>query len=58
MLQLRRMAEDSGNEEFLEGVRIIEESYQPTATKRFVRAQYKDDKSAWQSIPLGMTGAE
>lgn len=58
VLQLRRMAEDSGNEEFLEGVRIIEESYQPTATKRFVRAQYKDDKSAWQSIPLGMTGAE
>lgn len=58
VLQLRRMAEDSGNEEFLEGVRIIEESYQPTATKRFVRAQYKDDKGAWQSIPLGMTDAE
>lgn len=58
VLQLRRMAEDSGNEEFLEGVRIIEESYQPTATKRFVRAQYKDEKGAWQSIPLGMTDAE
>lgn len=55
VLQLRKMAEDSGDEQFLEGVRIIEESYQPTVSKRFIRAQYKDEQGAWCYIPLGMT---
>lgn len=58
VLQLRKMAEDSGNEQFLEGVRIIEESYQPTVSKKFIRAQYKDDKGAWRYIPLGMTDVD
>lgn len=58
VLQLRKMAEDSGNEKFLEGVRIIEESYQPTVTKKYIRAQYKDDKGAWRYIPLGMTDVD
>lgn len=58
VLQLRKMAEDSGDEKFLEGVRIIEESYQPTVTKKYIRAQYKDDKGAWRYIPLGMTDVD
>ena len=58
VLQLRKMAEDSGNEQFLEGVRIIDESYQPTVSKKFIRAQYKDDKGAWRYIPLGMTDVD
>lgn len=55
VLQLRRMAEDSGDETFIEGVRIIEEAYQPAVTKSFVRAEIKDEMGAWKSIPLGMT---
>lgn len=58
VLQLRKMAEDSGSEQFLEGVRIIEESYQPTVSKKYIRAQYKDDKGAWCYIPLGMTDVD
>lgn len=58
VLQLRKMAEDSGNEQFLEGVRIIEESYQPTVSKKYIRAQYKDEKGAWCYIPLGMTDVD
>lgn len=58
VLQLRKMAEDSGDERFLEGVRIIEESYQPTISKRYIRAQYKNDKGAWCYIPLGMTDVD
>lgn len=58
VLQLRKMAEDSKDERFLEGVRIIEESYQPTVSKKFIRAQYKDDKGAWRYIPLGMTDVD
>lgn len=58
VLQLRKMAEDSGDEQFLEGVKIIEEAYQPTVSKKFIRAQYKDDKGAWRYIPLGMTDVD
>lgn len=58
VLQLRKMAEDSGDERFLEGVKIIEEAYQPTISKKFIRAQYKNDKGAWCYIPLGMTDVD
>lgn len=58
VLQLRKMAEDSGDEQFLEGVRIIEEAYQPTVSKKFIRAQYKNEKGAWVYIPLGMTDVD
>ena len=58
VLQLRKMADDSGNERFIEGVKIIEESYQPTVTKRYIRAEYKDEKGAWRYIPLDMTAVD
>lgn len=58
VLQLRRMAEEAGDEKFIEGVRIIEESYQPTNTKKYIRAEYKNDKGAWVSIPLAMTDVD
>lgn len=58
VLQLRKMAEDSKDELFLEGVRIIEESYQPTVTKKYIRAEYRDDKGGWKYIPLAMTDVD
>lgn len=58
VLQLRKMAEETGDETFIEGVKIIEESYQPTETKKYIRAEYKNDKGAWVNIPLGMTDVE
>lgn len=58
VLQLRKMADETGDETFIEGVKIIEESYQPTETKKYIRAEYKNDKGAWVNIPLGMTDVE
>lgn len=58
VLQLRKMAEDSKDDRFLEGVKIIEESYQPTVTKRYIRAEFKNEKGAWVYIPLGMTDVD
>ena len=58
VLQLRKMAEDSGDELFIEGVRIIEESYQPTISKKYIRAQYKDKNGQWRYIPLSMTDVD
>lgn len=55
VLQLRKMAEESGNDRFKEGVKIIEESYQPSRSKSFVRAEIMNDKGAWENIHLGMT---
>lgn len=56
VLQLRKMADETGDETFIEGVKIIEEAYQPTETKQYIRAEYKDDKG-WHIIPLSVTDA-
>ncbi len=55
VMQLRKIANDSGNARFLEGVKIIEESYNPTPSRQFIRAEIKDENGAWKSVPLGMT---
>jgi hypothetical protein len=57
VLQLRKMAQESGNERFMKGVQIIEEAYQPSISKQFVRAEVKNENGMWVSIPLGMTEA-
>jgi hypothetical protein len=55
--QLRKMAEESGDERFLQGVKIIEDAYQPSISKNFIRAEMKNENGAWISIPLGITEA-
>lgn len=56
IIQLRRMAEESGNTEFLEGVSIIEEAYIPKVSRTFLKAYIKNlETGAWVQIPLGMT---
>lgn len=56
IIQLRRMAQKSGSADFIEGVQIIEEAYQPKVSRTFLKAYVKDkDTGAWAQIPLGMT---
>lgn len=55
IVQLRKIAMETGDERFLEGVRIIEDSYQPEVSKLFIRAEVKDGNGMWRSVPLGMT---
>lgn len=55
IVQLRKVAEDTSDARFMEGVRIIEESYQPEVSKQFIRAEMKDRNGMWRPIPLGMT---
>lgn len=55
IVQLRKVAEDTGDARFMEGVRIIEESYQPEVSKQFIRAEMKDRNGMWRPISLGMT---
>ena len=55
IVQLRKIAEEIGNDRFIEGVKIIEESYQPEVSKQFIRAEVKNENGQWKPIPLGMT---
>ncbi len=57
VLQLRKMADESNNDKFKEGVKIIEESYQPAVSRWYVRCEKKDDNEQWTPVPLGMTEA-
>ena len=52
------MAEKSGSAEFIEGVKIIEEAYQPQVSRTYLKAYIKNaETGAWVQIPLGMTAA-
>ena len=55
IVQLRKVAMETGDDRFMEGVRIIEESYQPEVSKQFIRAEIRDNNGMWKPIPLGMT---
>lgn len=57
VLQLRRMADESGIQRFIDGVTIIEESYQPVESKLFIRCDSRKEDEAWEQMPLGMTEA-
>jgi hypothetical protein len=57
VMQLRKMANESGNDEFKDGVNIIEASYRPAVSKLYIRAEKKNKIGQWVSIPLGMTEA-
>lgn len=55
VLQLQQIAEKLGNPKLIEGVRVIQESYQPAISKTYIRAEYKDAQGQWVSVPLGIT---
>ncbi|MGL5913217.1 MAG: DUF3164 family protein, partial [Bacteroidales bacterium] len=57
VLQLRKIASETNNQRLMEGVRIIEEAYQPIESKQYIRAEIKDDATGWITLPLGMTEA-
>lgn len=57
IVQLRKIADEVGADQMLQGVKIIEEAYQPAVSKQYIRAEVKDDNGVWRSIPLGMTEA-
>jgi hypothetical protein len=57
VMQLRKMADESGNAEFMDGVKIIDAAYRPAVSKYYVRAEYKNEQGAWVNVPLGMTEA-
>lgn len=59
VMQLWKMAQESGNEDFKEGMSIIQESYRPIRSKLYVRCSVKEKnengEGGWKDIPLALT---
>ena len=58
VLRLQRMANDSKNETFIEGMRIISDAYSPTKSKQFVKAEIKGEHNEWVTVSTNMTDCE
>lgn len=58
VLELEKMANESQDATFLEGIGIIKEAYRPVPTCQFVEVKYKDDNDAERSLPLSMSAME
>lgn len=57
ILQLSKLADESDDERFIDGVKIIRDAYRPQQSKTFITAEHKDDQGVWHSIPLSATEA-
>ena len=58
VLRLQRMANDSKNETFIEGMRIISDAYSPTKSKQFVKVEIKGEHNEWVTVSTNMTDCE
>ena len=58
VLELERLAVRSGDDDFMDGIRIIREAYRPVATCQFVEAVTRDENGRERSIPLSMSAIE
>lgn len=61
VVRLHKLADESGDERFIEGVKIIENSYRPAISRTYIRCEKREiDENGgvvhdWEAIPLGMT---
>lgn len=59
VMQLWKIANESGNADFMEGMEIIQEAYRPVRSKLYVRCSVKGENEAgegvWNDIPLSLT---
>lgn len=61
VVRLHKLADESGNPRFIEGVRIIEAAYRPAISRTYIRCEVRriDPETQvvkdWEALPLGMT---
>lgn len=58
VLELEKLATKSGDENFIDGINIIKESYRPTPSCQFIEVRFKDDEGKERSLPLSMSAIE
>lgn len=58
VMQLAKMANESGHKSFIDNVQIIVDAYRPIKSKIYILAKYRQaDDNEWKSLPLGITEA-
>ena len=61
VVRLHKLADESGDPRFIEGVKIIEAAYRPAISRTYIRCEVRniDEQTGvvkdWEAIPLGMT---
>lgn len=55
VLELRKMADRIGNDEFSDGITIIENSYRPAKSCNFIEVRFKDENGFEHSLPLSIS---
>lgn len=55
VLELRKLANRVQNEEFSDGIRIIEEAYKPVKSCNFIEVKFKDDQGKEHALPLSIS---
>lgn len=55
IVQLEKHANEFGDPLFIEGVKIIKDSYRPKETSQFISLTYIDDKGVKHTVPLSLT---
>ncbi|PZP38706.1 MAG: hypothetical protein DI598_20455 [Pseudopedobacter saltans] len=58
VLQLKQLAEETGNEGFIDAVGIIHAAYRPRRSAQFISASYRDENLVTVEIPLDITSSE
>lgn len=57
VLQLKNLAEKSGNKNFIDAIEIIQQAYKPTRSKEFIRCEYKNERGVKIILPLSISEA-
>lgn len=57
VLQLKKMAEDTGRKDFIDAIQIIQDAYRPARSKQFVTCKYKDADGTSIELPLSISDA-
>lgn len=58
VMELEKMAEESGDESFIDGIRIIKASHALVRTCQFLTVSYKDENGKECVLPLSMSSAD
>lgn len=58
VLELKQMAADYNNLDFIEGVETIEKAYQPKRSTWYIKASFKNSVGIEQSLPLAISTIE
>lgn len=58
VLELEKLATKSGDEELLDGIRIIKEAYRPIPSCQFIEVVIRDENGKEHSLPLSMSAID